>query len=32
MFFFFGLFFYLFFIGSRDRCDEDMDWDLMDMR
>lgn len=21
-----------FFIGMRDRCDEDMNWDLMDMR
>lgn len=20
------------FIGTRDRCDEDMNWDLMDMR
>lgn len=25
-------FFYLFFIGMRDRCDEEMNWDLMDMR
>lgn len=31
--FFLGLFFfYLFFIGMRDRCDEEMNWDLMDMR
>lgn len=30
--FFVCLFFYLFFIGMRDRCDEDMNWDLMDMR
>lgn len=33
MFFFVCLFFfYLFFIRMRDRCDEDMNWDLMDMR
>lgn len=32
MFLFVCLFFYLFFIGMRDRCDEDMNWDLMDMR
>lgn len=32
-FFWFGLFFfYLFFIGMRDRCDEDMNWEMRDMR
>lgn len=31
--FFFGFILLLsLFIGTRDRCDEDMNWDLMDMR
>lgn len=30
--FFLGVYFSISFYWKRDRCDEDMNWDLMDMR